>query len=45
MLISTPRTIKDITYSVGYREPSYFCKAFRKHFGKSPGDLRAENLP
>lgn len=32
--------ISEIAYSVGYEDPGYFSKTFRKFFGKLPSDLQ-----
>lgn len=37
-------TIAEISYQLGYSSPSYFCKVFKKHFGKSPGELRRKHI-
>jgi AraC-like DNA-binding protein len=33
-------TVTDIAYSVGFRDLSYFDRAFRRRFGKTPSELR-----
>jgi AraC family transcriptional regulator len=35
-------TITEIAYGYGYCDSSSYCKAFRKHFGKSPSQFRNE---
>lgn len=38
---STPsRTVAEIAHAVGYEDPLYFSRAFRKHFGCSPSEYR-----
>lgn len=32
-------SVADISYQVGYSSPSYFSRAFKKHFGQSPRDI------
>jgi AraC-like DNA-binding protein len=32
--------IKEVAYTVGYRHPSSFVRAFRRRFGKSPTEYR-----
>ena len=34
------RAVKDVAQAVGYADPLYFSKAFRKHFGQAPSDAR-----
>lgn len=40
MLANQTANISEIAYSVGYDDPNYFCKAFRKFHGKPPGGFR-----
>ncbi|MBD3242508.1 MAG: helix-turn-helix domain-containing protein [Chitinivibrionales bacterium] len=35
--------ISEAAYAVGYNDPNYFTKAFRKHFGMSPSQYRLSN--
>ncbi|MCB9034232.1 MAG: helix-turn-helix transcriptional regulator [Chitinophagales bacterium] len=42
LLISTDKTIAEISYELGYNEGSYFSKVFKKKSGQSPGDFREE---
>lgn len=35
-LFTTDKSIHEISRLIGYREPYYFSKAFKKHFGVSP---------
>jgi AraC-like DNA-binding protein len=35
---NSPR-ISTVAHAVGFRSPSYFAKAFRKHFGLSPSEF------
>jgi two-component system response regulator YesN len=40
-LLSDPTyRIYEVANAVGYRDPNYFCRAFKKHVGVSPGDFR-----
>lgn len=32
-------SVKDVSYKVGFDNPSYFSKEFKKRFGKKPGDM------
>ena len=40
MLLESACTVYEVAYTVGYNEPYNFSKAFRKHFGYLPGELR-----
>lgn len=33
-------TVSEISYAVGFSDPSYFSKCFHKQFGKSPTDFK-----
>jgi AraC-like DNA-binding protein len=39
---SRHRKVSDIAYTVGFNDLSYFHKSFRRRFGISPADMRAE---
>lgn len=44
-LISTTRSIKEISALTGFQNTSYFCQAFRRATGKTPGNIqRSHNL-
>ncbi len=32
--------VNEIAYKVGYSDPAYFCKVFKKHTGKTPGEYK-----
>src|SRR5688500_3862759 len=36
-LLSSGLSIKEIAYSVGFKHPSHFCRAFKQWTGSSPG--------
>ena len=40
LLLHTKRTIAEIAEQTGFRDPSYFSRAFSKEFGTSPSDFR-----
>lgn len=40
MLLESQCTVYEVAYTMGYNEPYNFSKAFRKHFGYLPGELR-----
>ena len=31
--------ISEVAYMVGFKDPAYFTRCFKKEFGKSPSDL------
>jgi AraC family transcriptional activator of pobA len=39
-LLATPDQVKDIAWHLGYEDPSYFIRFFRKHTGQSPDSFR-----
>lgn len=39
-LLSTDAQVKDIAYSLGYEDPSYFVRFFKKHTGHAPEAFR-----
>ena len=40
MLISSEASIKEISYSVGFSDPNYFSRAFKKYEGVSPTEYK-----
>lgn len=40
MLLDSACTVYEVAYTIGYNEPYNFSKAFRKHFGYLPGELK-----
>lgn len=38
-LLQTGLTAAEVAYKVGFRDPSYFSKSFRKHFNMSPSQF------
>ena len=44
LLQESDRTVSEISYMVGFSNPSYFSKCFFKQFGMRPLDLRKERL-
>lgn len=43
-LIYTTSTISHIAYDLGFADPAYFCRFFKKHSGKSPSDFRSQTM-
>lgn len=39
------RKVSDIAYAAGFRDLSYFNRVFRRRFGVTPSDMRAETGP
>jgi AraC family transcriptional regulator, transcriptional activator of pobA len=44
LLIHTNFSIKEMAYGLGFEEPTYFIKYFRKHTGKTPIEFRESYL-
>ena len=42
LLISSDKTISEISYELGYNEKSYFTNVFRKKSGQTPSEFRDE---
>lgn len=40
-LFNTNYSIKEIAYRLGFENLSFFCKYVKRHFGKSPSELRS----
>ena len=40
LLTSTYERVSEISYAVGFEDPGYFAKAFRRSFGCSPSEYR-----
>ncbi len=40
MLIATDNTVCEVAYELGYDDPLYFHRVFKKHVGVTPGDYR-----
>lgn len=38
LLANAEVSVTEVAYSVGFNDPSYFTRVFRKHFGKNPSD-------
>lgn len=44
LLADPKRRVSEAAYAVGFEDPNYFSKAFRRHFGCSPGAYRVRLL-
>lgn len=40
MLQETSQSVSEISYAVGFSDPSYFSKSFSEEFGQSPSEIR-----
>lgn len=40
LLVRSGRTVKDVCYEVGYSEPNYFARVFKKETGMSPSEYQ-----
>lgn len=45
LLEQGPLRIADVAYQVGFSDPNYFSKCFRKFFGTSPSNFMADQCP
>ncbi len=39
-LLKENRSVSDVSWSVGFEDPAYFGKAFKKHFGVAPSEYK-----
>jgi DNA-binding LacI/PurR family transcriptional regulator/AraC-like DNA-binding protein len=42
LLLHTGKTITDVARSVGFHDHAYFCRVFKKVYGKAPSQLRRQ---
>ena len=42
LLAHSSESVKEIAYNLGYNEPTYFIKYFRKNVGKTPSEFRSQ---
>jgi AraC family transcriptional activator of pobA len=42
LLYHSSCTVKEIAYELGYEDPTYFSRLFKKTVGKTPGDFREQ---
>ncbi len=45
LILSANLSMKEIAYQLGYDEPSYFFRFFKKHVGVTPSDFKKKNTP
>lgn len=43
LLLNSQMPVSSIAYASGLKDPSYFTRAFRQHYGLSPSELRSRN--
>ena len=41
-LLQTDMRVKDVAHAVGYDDPLYFSRLFRRHYGCSPSEARRD---
>ena len=41
LLAQQPQAIKTVAYGVGFNDPSYFVRMFRRHYGVTPTAFRS----
>ncbi|GHI01087.1 response regulator transcription factor [Neobacillus kokaensis] len=44
-LLNPKKSLKEICYLVGYKDPNYFSRVFKKHAGLSPSEYRKRAMP
>jgi two-component system response regulator YesN len=44
-LLAQGLTVKECSFAIGYNDPNYFSRLFRKHFKVSPTEYRETTLP
>ncbi|MBS4196404.1 response regulator [Lederbergia citri] len=44
LMLNPEKSLKEITFEVGYQDPNYFSKVFRKMYGASPTEYRKSLL-
>ena len=44
LLIGSNQTVKDVGFTCGYRDTSYFIRVFKRHTGMTPSDYRIHEL-
>jgi YesN/AraC family two-component response regulator len=42
LLRNRSATVTDVCWAVGFKDPSYFCRMFRRYAGRSPTEFRRE---
>lgn len=43
LLLNSQMPISSVAYASGFKDPSYFTRAFRQHYGLSPREFRSRN--
>ena len=41
-LLQTDMRVKDVAHAVGYDDPLYFSRLFKRHYGCSPSEARRD---
>lgn len=44
LLLEGDRKVSEIAFEVGFNDPKYFSKIFKKHFGKTPSEFVEANI-
>ena len=40
LLLFTIRSVEEIAYEIGFRDPAYFSRFFKRYMGEAPGAYR-----
>ena len=38
--MSSPKNVAEIAYELGFSDPAYFSRIFKKHFGQTPSEFQ-----
>jgi AraC-like DNA-binding protein len=44
LLYYTTKSVKQVTYELGFEDPAYFCNFFKRHISMSPNEFRNDKV-
>ncbi len=44
LILNTDKTLKDIAYKLGFDDPAYFSRYFKKHTGIAPSNFQKQRI-